>query len=209
VAELVQHEDGVSMRYLNDGVLAEAMEAGFVGYPGLPIGSTDLDGLAMEVLMRRLPPQDRADFGQMLERFGLPSGREYPDLTLLAYTGARMTSDSFGVTETFDGFERPFTYIFDVAGYRHNLPDDVALASGEALTFECEPNNEFDPNAIRIARRDGTTVGYVNRLQADIVSQWIDRDRIQASVFRINGRVQYPRLFVRAEVSAVVDSEAA
>lgn len=31
-----------------------------------------------------------------------------------SYTGAKLTSDSYSVADTFEGFDRPFQYIFDV-----------------------------------------------------------------------------------------------
>lgn len=208
VAELVQGSEGVNFRYLDQAQIDLAREAGFHEYPGLPVGSPDLDRIASDVLMRRLPPRDRADFPDLLARFGLPSDQEYSDLTLLAYTGARLTSDSFSICETFDGFEGRFSYVFDVAGNRRYV-DYNALEQSEAIFFEREPTNEHDPNAIRLAREDGSTVGYVNRLQAETVGQWIDNGSIVGSVFRVNGRVQYPRLFVQADVETSARAEAA
>lgn len=208
VAELLQLKDRVSFRYFDEEKLSTAREAGFVGYPGLPTDGSDLDRVAMDVLMRRLPPKERGDFGSLLERFGLPQQREYSDLSLLAYTGARLTSDSFSICETFEGFELPFTYIFDVAGNRH-YPSYSQLSESEPLRFEREAENLADPNAIKIARMDGTTVGYVNRLQANAVGRWLDAGEVSASVFRINGRPEYPRLFVRAEIAPSSGSLAA
>jgi hypothetical protein len=209
VAELCQGEDGVSFRYFDDNELTAAREAGFSGYPGLPIESDEIDRIGCDVLMRRLPPRERADFSDIIERFGLPADHEYSDLSLLAYTGARMTSDSFAICETFDGFDLPFTYVFDVAGNRHYQELYTQLVGSETLLFQREPTNQWDPDAILITRLDGTHVGYVNRLQADMVGGWLDNGVISASVFRVNGRAQYPRLFVRAEVSAAVDIKAA
>lgn len=209
VAELVQHQDHVSFRYLDADQLAGAVEAGFSGYPGLPLGEENLDRLACDLLMRRLPSRSRADFGELLQRFGLSGDHEYSDLSLLAYTGARLTSDSFSVCETFDGFAAPFTYVFDMAGNRHYQELETALEISEELVFQREIENEFDPNAVVVSRLNGETVGYVNRLQADVVGRWLDNGSIRASVSRINGRAQYPRIFVKAEIISDKNSAAA
>ena len=209
VAELVQTGGRFSFCYLDDETLEPARQDGFTVYPGLPFGSSGVDGIAEEVLMHRLPPRNRPDFGELLERFGLPSNRNYPALTLLAYTGTRLTSDSFSVCETFDGFDPPFTYVFDVAGNRHHQSLYNQLNRGEGLILEREPGNQHDPNAIRIARADGTTVGYVNRLQTGAVGRWLDDDRVAARVFRINGRVEFPRLFVLADIATRAEALAA
>ncbi|MCY3878724.1 MAG: HIRAN domain-containing protein [Rhodobacteraceae bacterium] len=111
--------------------------------------------------------------------------------------------------ETFDGFEPPFTYLFDVAGNRYDQNRYDQLASGERLCFEREPDNQYDPDAIRIVRSDGTRVGYVNRLQTGPVGRWLDDERISASVFRTNGRIEYPRLFVLAKVGSMAQALAA
>ncbi len=206
VAELCQGDgDNVSFRYFDEGKLIAVRDQGFSGYPGLPIESNNLSDIACNVLMRRLPPRDRADFPDILKRFGLPpeeQGRPYSRLSLLAYTGARMTSDNFAVCETFDGFDRPFTYIFDVVGYRHYQENNTQLEVGDPLNFRRDPTNEYDQNAVVLERPDGVTVGFVNRTQAETVGQWLDTGDITATVFRTNGRAHYPRLFVRAEVSA-------
>lgn len=203
VAQLVQRADGVSFQYFSDEQLKDAKREGFDGYPGLPLESDDPGGVAMDLLMRRLPPREREDFGGLLERFGLPSGpsHSYSDLSLLAYTGARLTSDGFSVCETFEGFEAPFTYVFDVAGNRHYQQLYTELAIGEPMYLKREDKNEFDSNAVRIAREDDTTVGFINRLQAKAVRRYLEECEISASVFRTNGRPEYPRLFVRVEMA--------
>ncbi len=208
VAELVQEAGGVNFRYLGHEQLDVAAEAGFSGYPGLPIASGNLSQIASDVLMRRLPPRDRADFSELLARFGLPADHTYTDLSLLAYTGARLTSDSFSVCETFDGFEGAFSYVFDVAGNRHYV-DYNELEPGEAIYFEHESTNPVDSNAIRLAREDGETVGYVNRIQAQTVRSWLFNGTVDATVFRVNGRIQYPRLFVRANIETNTRAAAA
>ena len=120
MAELVQMENRLSFCYLDDAQLGPARQDGLMGYPGLPSNSPELDRIAEEALMRPPSPTDRRDFGQFLERFGLPPDARYPPLPFLASTGARLTGDTFSECETFDGLESPFTYPFDVAGTGHH-----------------------------------------------------------------------------------------
>lgn len=206
VGELVDCADGeFSFSYFDEDHLSPAREAGFTGYPGLPMDTQQFGTTAArEVLMRRLPPRGRADFGHLAERFGLDATNldQYSDLTLLATTGARLTSDSFGVCETFEGFVRPFDYVFDVAGYRHERSSGRLPEVGEPVVFEPEPDNQWDPQAVQIRAVDGASFGYVNRFQANAVHEWLADGRIDGEVFRVNGRVEYPRLFVRASILA-------
>ncbi|WP_179381138.1 HIRAN domain-containing protein [Jannaschia marina] len=199
VGELEQRPHRLGFHYLREDLLAPAIAAGFEGYVGLPLHSTELDFLASKVLIRRLPPIGRSDFPELLRRFGLPTDQSYPDLTLLAYTGAKLSSDGFSICETFDGFEGAFSYVFDVSRTRSFL-DFNELVIGETILFENEPTNEVSPNAVRLSREDWEAVGYINQLQAKTVCSWLQNGIVNATVFRVNGRLHYPSLFVRADI---------
>ena len=204
VAELVKFGEGLEFSYKNDldpkNNLDSAKKAGFRGYPGLALDSEHGSGKATDILKRRLPPNYRPDFKEFMERFGLSPAAYFSILSLLAYTGARLSSDSFGISETFDGFNHPFRYVFDIAGYRHYRENVLDLDEDEAVLFRPEPGNQDDPNAVEIVRQNGGRVGYVNRMQARTVLRWLRHGNIEAWVFRINGRSVYPRLFVMADI---------
>ena len=203
VGELSQGEEGVHFAYLPDGVAA-AEAQGFDGYPGLPMGRETRPDEAVRVLLRRLPPRGRSDFGEYLAGYGLDPAADISDLSLLAYTGARVISESdgFGVTETFEGFGRPFRYLFDVAGYRHYRPSLPDLAVGDALHFIPDDNNPKDDDAVEAVTATGARVGYANRLQAPVLREWMREAKIGLRVFRINPRPAYPRLFAMAEIES-------
>ena len=211
VGELVRKKSGkVSFRYFDD--LESACAQGFNGYPSLPIGRKANEKIGFEELRRRLPPAERRDFGKTLQKFGLPEDLDRSDhLTLLAYTGARHTNDSFSICETFDGFDRPFKFLFDLANIRRDGNYDVCrkLKPGEALTFKREPDNPHDPNAVKVVRtsNEEEKVGYVNRLQAKAIGRWLEEGKIAASMFKFNGRAAYPRLFVHTNVVPCVATQ--
>ena len=207
VGELVRKKSGkVSFRYFDD--LEAARAQGFKGYPGLRIGRKSNEKVGFDLLRRRLPPAERTDFGETLKKFDLPEDLDRSDhLTLLAYTGARHANDSFSICETFDGFDRPFKFLFDLANIRRDGSHEVCakLVPGEALIFKREPDNPHDPNAVKVVREanEEEKAGYVNRLQAKAVGQWLEEGEVTASVFKFNGRSVYPRLFVNVDVFLV------
>ena len=200
VAELVKCGEGLEFSYRNDRDFALASEAGFEGYPGLALGGKHESSTATDVLKRRLPPRNRPDFGEFMKRFGLSPESHFSILSLLAYTGARLSSDSFGISETFDGFDRPFRYVFDIAGYRHYSEGELDLAENEPVLFRHEPTNPDDPNAVEVVRQNGVRIGYINRMQTGPVLHWLTHGNIDARVFRLNGRSVYPRLFVMTDI---------
>lgn len=211
VGELVQLEDRVSFRYFDDDALEVPREQGFEGYDCMPPGDKDNDRLAMKLLRRRLPPSGRGDFGEFLARFGLPADWDYTDLSLLAYTGARRPGDPFSICETFDGFDNPFTYVFDLVDVESSLDACGQLSPGEALEFSIEPEDGRRLDEVLVSRAcDGATLGYVNRVQAGVIGRWLTEGKVEASVFRFNPFPKHPRLFVRAEiVPAVASADAA
>ena len=204
VAELVALGAGLGFSYKSDldpdNNLDSARGAGFRGYPGLALDVEHAPSKSTDVLKRRLPPDYRPDFNEFKERFGLSPAADFSLLSLLAYTGARLTSDSFGISETFDGFDHPFRYVFDIAGFRRYWQNAPDLDIGEALVFRHEPSNKYDCNAVEVVRKTGIRVGYVNRMQAPAVLRWLEHGNIESCVFRINGRSLYPRLFVMADI---------
>jgi len=48
------------------------------------------------------------------------------------------------------------------------------LHPGEILTLNKEPTNPHDPNAIKVLRKTGEQVGYINRELAKKISWWFD-----------------------------------
>lgn len=200
VGEFVATDTGADFRYLigSDGFTAAQAE-GFDGYPGLNLDACASED-ALAIFMRRLPSTDRSDYARFLETFGLSPQADWSDLSLLTYTGARLASDSYSITETFDGFDRPFRYIFDVAGFRRKTDNANGLQTGDPVILEHEPGNAHDPNAIQVLRQSRQCLGHINRLQCEQVLNWQNQGRVSAHVFRFNGRPVYPRLFLMADI---------
>lgn len=212
VGELQDSGDGIQFQYFDDETLRQAYELGFKGYPGLPISSYQAAPRTDNVeaiFMRRLPPVGRADFHRFKETFGLSRAAELTPLSLLAYTGARLTSDSFGVAETFDGFDGPFEYIFDVAGYRRRQHNSVGMVAGDPVQFLREEDNQSDPNAVQVLNSAGDCLGYINRAQSETIANRLGSCEVRAEVFRFNGRQDYPKLFVYAGISPLGQQAAA
>lgn len=200
VALLRQEGASVSFEYLQGTPdFEQAVAEGFAGYTGIPLGREDASD-AIVILGRRLLSEDRPDYADYLARFGISPEHNLPTLSLLSYTGAGMTSDSFSVSDTFEGFDQPFEYIFDVAGRQHNLESTQHVKIGDPVHFESDNSNEHDPNAVAIYDASENRLGYVNRCQAKKVGSWLDHGSISGEVFRANGTPSRPRLFVKVKI---------
>ena len=69
---------------------------------------------------------------------------------------------------------------FHVVGLRYH--DGIARA-GELMSLVREPDNQYDPNAIRVYNSQGHGVGYISRRQAASIARTMDAGA------RIYGRV--------------------
>ncbi len=198
VGVLQRQRDGIHFSYTTDSDDFQlARSEGFGGYPGLPI-DREPGAQAFQHFERRLP-FGRSDFGKLLQTFGLGElGAGSDRFSILTFMGARIARDSFGLLETFEGFAPPFSYIFDVAGFRHyfdkvsNLP-----TAGQNLRLVREPSNEYDPYAVRVEMEDGNLLGRIPSSQSRQVSAWLSAQRPPvAFLHRFGGRPSYPRCFL-------------
>ena len=75
--------------------------------------------------------------------------------------------------------ENTFSLRFEVAGIRYRDEDaqDAAygLEEGDYLELEEEPDNRYDPYAVKVLTTDGYHIGYVCASRAPLISRTIDK----------------------------------
>jgi hypothetical protein len=182
----------------------DAKVNGFSGeYPGLP-AEKDHAGI-LPVFRRRLPPRHRTDFGQFLNAIRIPSNVVVSDFALLGYAGARLPGDDFSIIHPFDNAKPPFELLLLLAGYRYYQQDvpRESLQPGMTARFEFEPDNEHDPDAVRVIIPDVSehTAGYVCRGLLPQFRQWMSLGmHIEGSFERLNGTADCPLAYVFVSV---------
>ncbi|PCJ52459.1 MAG: hypothetical protein COA73_16240 [Candidatus Hydrogenedentota bacterium] len=208
VGELVCHAETITLNYSTDTKeFHEAQESGFDGVPGFPIGTNIFD--ATSAFIRRLPPRSRKDFPEYLHGFRIAEGVELSDFALMGYTGARLTDDGITLVHPFDNADPPFEIYTQVQGYRHYM-DDIPLStiqSGQQVNFVSEPNNEYDPDAVRIdlaeSELEQPTIGYISKGLASNFSRWIQNGyQVNGVIERLNGIPERPLIYVFVTVTA-------
>ena len=205
VAELIRSgDDDANLVYLKeseDFLKAQSLE--FEGYPGFVI-EKDIHKNVLISFMKRLPPRSRGDFGRFLEALRIkPEVKdEISNFALLGYSEAKLPDDDFTVIHPFKNASPPFELLLPVRGYRHykdQLPL-AALTTNMQAGFEAEPDNEFDPEAIKIVL-NGVRVGYVSRGLTGSFHKWMQSSlAISAYVERVNGIEQNPEIYLYVSV---------
>jgi len=222
VGELRHADGGACFQYYTEEQLREhnksrggaALEAaGFTGYPAFPwkMGTKYCDG-ALEAFKRRLPSPRRPDFNEYLQTFRLLPGREIPDLALLAATGAILPGDGFKLVDPLDGQPRVQDVVLEVAGVQYYPAETEAgglkAALGAQVNLTPEPNNVYDPHAVRIDL-EGRTIGYVGRVQAVSIGHWLSRGRVEAWLARVNGSIDHPKAHILVKLRDAASSDSA
>lgn len=200
VGEIIRTDNDADLRYLtNTKDFETARESGFENYPGYLIQAPVHKDVLVSFL-KRIPPRSRKDFDRFLNSLRINPGMkdQVSDFALLGYSRASLPSDEFTLIHPFSNAVPPFEFLTPVQGYEYYL-DNVpyeSLAEGLDVTFAPEPNNPKDSNAIRMLIQ-GKTIGYVCRGLLDAFHQWQEHGfRISASIERINGTPEDPKLFV-------------
>ena len=62
-------------------------------------------------------------------------------------------------------------YESSIAGTPHSKPDFSVLTVGEIISLVSEPENKFDPNAIRVQTALGMKLGYIRKAETGLVRE--------------------------------------
>ncbi|KAA0891652.1 HIRAN domain-containing protein [Oryzomonas rubra] len=201
VGEILRQDDNYILRYLVDSNdFRLALESNFTFYPAFRDTAKDHTSGVLETFMLRLPPRKREDFRNFLQSLRLPPDATISDFALLGYSEARLPGDGFSIINPFDNAPAPCQFLSEVAGYRYYPGPSMNIQIGEPVTFEADPENKYDPMAIKIMLR-GELIGYVNRCQTAPFHQWMLNNNLHAAIEKINGTPTKPRLLLFVEVS--------
>jgi HIRAN domain len=204
--------EGEEFQALNLGRSEGQLEAcGFSGYPAFDRMRRPEAGFwhdALETLLRRVPPRRRSDFGAYLEHHRVKAAAILSPLALLAVTEAHLPSDGFSLIDPLDASAAAVDFVFEIAGFRHAARPIAPLQDGETLTLVPEPGNRWDPSAIKVMAGE-VRIGYVNRLQAATIQQWLSTRDVQCCIARLNGQPNAPRAYALARVRPMPSAMAA
>jgi HIRAN domain len=205
VAELVADGKDVRLEYLLDSEeVSEAKKVGFEEYFGFPIKDR-VHKNVLAAFMRRLPPRKREDFSRFLTaiRINPDDVQDISDFALLGYSGAVLPGDDFTIINPFSNAEPPFELLIGIQGYRHyldNVPYDY-MNTGSQVTFEPQPTNHIDSDAIKVLM-DDKLIGYVCRGLNKSFNSWLDKGyNIEAAIERINGTPDSPKIYALVKVT--------
>jgi hypothetical protein len=201
VAEITHDNDIYTFRYLTDSAdFKSARAEGFEGYPAFRVSENEYHNNVLATFTRRLPPRKREDFSEYLAAHRLPSTFSGSDMALLAYTGAKLPSDSFELVPDLSDSKLPLQIIMEVAGYRYHKKE--GLKENDTVKFSFDKDNPYDTNAIAITH-SGQKIGYICRPFLSIMKKWLHTAHVYAKIERLNGKPERPVVYLFVSVHPV------
>ena len=158
------------------GEAENAEEAGWKLLGAFPTYQEYRSNTMFPVFSSRLPDKKRRDIQNILEKYGL---MEYDEFELLRRSGARLPIDTYEFIDPISPDDKEVEREFYITGIRYHSAcqgsDCGALPGvkvGDILLLEEEPENAYDPMAIRVLTQEQEVLGYVPRfipfLESDV-----------------------------------------
>jgi hypothetical protein len=148
------------------------------------------------IFSQRLMGTGRPDFARYLDLLRLSA--DASPLGILGRSGGRREGDSLFLLQrpavADDGSSRS---VFFVHGVRHTAGASeriTALATGDELLLEPEPQNPANAGALLVAARDSAPLGYVPDLLLDYVHQLRQMGGPEVTVLQVNSEDSPPNL---------------
>ena len=149
------------------GEAENAEEAGWKLLGAFPTYQEYRSNIMFPVFSSRLPDKKRRDIQNILEKYGL---MEYDEFELLRRSGARLPIDTYEFIDPIPPDDTEVEREFYITGIRYHSAcqgsDCGALPGvkvGDILLLEEEPENAYDPMAIRVLTQEKEVLGYVPR----------------------------------------------
>lgn len=149
------------------GEAENAEEAGWKLLGAFPTYQEYRSNTMFPVFSSRLPDKKRRDIQNILEKYGL---MEYDEFELLRRSGARLPIDTYEFIDPIPPDDTEVEREFYITGIRYHSAcqgsDCGALPGvkvGDILLLEEEPENAYDPMAIRVLTQEQEVLGYVPR----------------------------------------------
>lgn len=149
------------------GEAENAEEAGWKLLGAFPTYQEYRSNTMFPVFSSRLPDKKRRDIQNILEKYGL---MEYDEFELLRRSGARLPIDTYEFIDPISPDDKEVEREFYITGIRYHSAcqgsDCGALPGvkvGDILLLEEEPENAYDPMAIRVLTQEKEVLGYVPR----------------------------------------------
>jgi HipA-like protein len=173
VGTLKKEPDGYSFKYSNQH--KEAKEMGWDEISSFPEDKEYKSKELFPAFASRLPDRKRKDIDKILNKYGLDT---YDGYGLLKASGGRLPIDTYEFIDPIFDDDKTIEKKFYIMGIRHVCGCE-GLDCGKRpnvfvsmkLKLECEPENKYDENAVKVLNDRGEYLGYIPRYYSEGTSR--------------------------------------
>lgn len=194
VGKLQQTQNGLYMFSYDKEEVKKAQSDGFKAYTEFPEIEKTYNGNVLDIFAQRLMKQGRPDIQTFYDFWEIEPGRTDDKFYLLGHTQGLQPTDNFEFLADFNPVPG-LHFLTELAGLSAYEPPPGALKSGDALRFEREANNEFDPEAIAVFK-DNTRLGYIKKIHCRVFHKF-GADKLRLSVKAIDKNGKIKKVFIK------------
>lgn len=201
IGELVFDGQKYFFKYIIDNEKYNALKAkGFNLYTPFNDLEKIYNSNAFEVFRTRLPDRSRPDFKNIISFWDIKD-LSISNFDLIKVSGAKLPTDGFEFIYDFSNAEPPFTLLINVAGVHYYRENASFCESGQNVQLVKEPDNNFDPDAVKVELENGKTIGYAPLVQAKALSKFLESNKVEASINKVYVKLNNIGIQIKLTVS--------
>lgn len=187
--------EGTRFEYIKEN-LEEAKQVGFIPYTGFPDTTKKYTENVIEIFAQRLSKSERNDLSEFYDFWRVDRNRKTDSYYMLSQTQGFLPIDNFEFLTDFNPV-KGLNFITEIAGLSKTKVSSNKLSVENKLSYELEPNNEFDNFAVKVYKRD-LFIGYVKLIHSKIFYKTKSKVNIRVHHIEKNGVLK--RVFIEIKI---------
>jgi hypothetical protein len=156
---------GVRFSYLLKEV-ENAKKDGFSPYTAFPDFDKEYSENVLEVFGQRIMKSERSDIADFYDFWEIDSKYKDDKFYLLAHTQGLNPADNFEFLADYNP-NKSLRFLTDLASLSTLKLKADSVKAGDILTYQLEPENEFDNVAVRVFKEE-VQIGYIKRIHSRV-----------------------------------------
>lgn len=193
VGVIEKHAALYSFHYDADEV-NKARNDGFALYIEFPDINKRYSENVLEIFSQRLIKSDRPDIKSFYDFWEIEPKYRNDKFYLLGHTQGLLPTDNFEFLADYNPI-RGLHFLSDIAGSSHYTIHSDKVQRNDILTYELEPDNQYDKNAVMVMKGD-LKIGYIKKIHCLVFSK-PGAENLHLQVKEIEGSGIIKRLFIK------------
>ena len=186
---------GTRFEYIQSNI-KKAKELGFIPYTGFPELNKKYSENVIEIFSQRLSKSERYDLSEFYDFWRVDVKRIEDPYYMLSQTQGLLPIDNFEFLTDFNPI-KGLNFVTEIAGLSKFKIDSKVLSIGDVLSYQLEPDNNFDNNAVNVYKND-TLLGYVKLIHSRVFYKTKSKIQIRTHHIEKNGILK--RVFIEIKI---------